>query len=135
MSYKIGESITNIQLNVSELQKECAGFKVELECVLDLARQIQTDSSFLIDEWEGKNETSYRRANRRSTNGRLDMRPTCGTCRYFQLLGGDGEDAYMGECRRRSPKLLVDIEGNASPAWPPVDKIQWCGEYQLDYYS
>jgi hypothetical protein len=41
----------------------------------------------------------------------------------------------MGECRRRSPELLVDIEGNLAPGWPPVDEIHWCGDYSPDTYS
>jgi hypothetical protein len=135
MTLQVGESITSIQLNVSELQKQCAGFKVELDCVVNLAKQIQADASVLIDEWEGQDETSNRRANQRPILGGVAVRPTCGSCRYFNLLGGDGTDAWMGECRRRSPELLVDIEGNLSPAWPPVDEIHWCGDYSPDNYS
>jgi hypothetical protein len=135
MTLQVGESITSIQLNVSELQKQCAGFRVELETVLNLAKQIQCDASALINEWEEKDETSNGRANIRPVYGGVAMRPTCGTCRYFRLLGGDGESAWMGECRRRSPELLVDEDGNHSPGWPPVDEIHWCGEYSPDNYS
>ena len=135
MTLQVGESITSIQLNVSELQKQCAGFKVELDCVVSLAKQIQADASVLIDEWEGQDETSNRRTDIRLIYGGVVMRPDCGTCRYFQLLGGDGTDAWMGECRRRSPELLVDIEGNLSPAWPPVDDGHWCGEYSTSVLS
>ena len=135
MSYQISESITNIQLNASELQKQCAGFKVELDCVVSLAKQIQTDATVLIDQYEAQNETSDRRTDVRFIYGGVVMRPDCGTCRYFQLLGGDGESAWMGECRRRSPELLVDENGNQSPGWPPVDDGHWCGEYSTSILS
>jgi hypothetical protein len=135
MTQQIGESITSIQLNVSELQKQCAGFKVELDCVVSLAKQIQADACVLIDEWEGQDETSNRRANQRPILGGVAVRPTCGSCRYFNLLSGDGESTWMGECRRRSPELLVDIENNLAPGWPPVDEIHWCGDYSPDNYS
>ena len=134
MTLQVGESITSIQLHVSELQKQCAGFKVELDCVVSLAKQIQADASVLIDEWEGQDETSNRRTNQRPILGGMAVRPTCGTCRYFNDLAGDGENSSEGECRRRSPKLVLEHEVHYC-AWPPVDKIQWCGEYQLDYYS
>jgi hypothetical protein len=135
MTLQVGESITSIQLNVSELQKQCAGFNVELETVLTLAKQIHGDAIALINEWEEKHETDDRRTNVRPIYGGVVMRPTCGSCRYFELLGGDGETSYMGECRRRSPELLVDEGGNETPAWPPVDDDHWCGEYSPDTLS
>lgn len=135
MTLQVGESITSIQLNVSELQKQCAGFNVELETVLTLAKQIHGDATALINEWEEKHETNIGRTNIRPIYGGVAMRPTCGTCRYFELLGGDGETSYMGECRRRSPELLVDESGNETPAWPPVDDDHWCGEYSPDTLS
>ena len=76
MTQQVEESITSIQLNVSELQKQCAGFKVELDCVVNLAKQIQADASVLIDEWEGQDETSNRRANQRPILGGMAVRPT-----------------------------------------------------------
>lgn len=135
MTLQVGESITSIQLNISELQKQCAGFNVELETVLTLAKQIHGDATALINEWEEKHETDDRRTNVRPIYGGVVMRPTCGSCRYFELLGGDGETSYMGECRRRSPELLVDESGNETPAWPPVDDDHWCGEYSPDTLS
>jgi len=135
MSYQVSESITNIQLNASELQKQCAGFKVELDCVVSLAKQIQTDATVLIDQYEAQDETSNRRANQRPILGGMAVRPTCGSWRYFNLLGGDGTDAWMGECRRRPPELLVDENGNQSPGWPPVDDGHWCGEYSTSVLS
>jgi len=135
MSYQVSESITNIQMNTSELQKQCAGFKVELDCVVGLAKQIQTDATVLIDQYEAQYETSDRRTDVRLVYGGVVMRPDCGTCRYFNLLGGDGSQNWMGECRRRSPELLVDENGNQSPGWPPVDDGHWCGEYSTSVLS
>jgi hypothetical protein len=134
MTYKVGESITNIQIHIGELQKQCAVFDMELSSVVNLARQIQTDAATLIEECGGTNESNRGQPNVRSFYGGPVMRPTCGTCRYFNDLAGDGESSSEGECRRRSPKLVLDDDVHAC-AWPPVDKIQWCGEYQLDYYS
>jgi hypothetical protein len=135
MTLIVGRSITSIQLSVGELQKECASFQVELDTVLALARQIQSDATALINEWDQKDETSTGRTNIRPVYGGVVMRPTCGSCRHFNLLGGDGETSYMGECRRRSPELLVDEDGTCEPGWPPVDEIHWCGEYSPETLS
>jgi len=134
MTYKIGESIANIQINVSELQKECAMFSVELVKVINLAKQIRLDAAVLINEFGGDNESDDGRTSGRAAQARMSARPTCGSCRHFHDLDGDGEGSFEGECRRRSPKLVLD-DGLESAIWPPVDKIQWCGEYALDYYS
>ncbi len=134
MTYKIGESIANIQINVSELQKECAMFSMELVKVINLAKQIKSDASVLIGEFGGDNESDDGRASGRTAQARMSTGPTCGTCRYWNDIDRDGEGSFEGECRRRSPKLVLD-DGLESAIWPPVDKIQWCGEYALDYYS
>lgn len=128
MSYKIGESISDIQINISELQKECAMFNMELGKVIDLAKQIQSSASVLIDECGGEDESSRGRTDVRSFSGRVAMRPTCGSCRHFNDLDGDGEGSFEGECRRRAPELLLDSDF-AGPIWPPVDADQWCGDW------
>lgn len=135
MTYRIGESIVNIQISASELQKQCAGFKYELDNVVELAKLIKSSASFLIDEWKPKNETSNRRTNRRPDYGKLDMRSTCGTCRHWHHLDGDGQSAFEGECRRRAPELVLDEKGNESPGWPPVNQTHWCGEYLMDTHA
>lgn len=128
MTYKIGESIANIQINVSELQKECAMFSVELVKVINLAKQIKSDASILIGEFGGDDESDDGRAGSRSAQAGMSARPTCGSCRHFHDLEGDGEGSFEGECRRQSPELLLDSEF-AGPIWPPIDEDQWCGEW------
>lgn len=134
MTYKVGESITNIQIHIGELQKQCAVFDMELSSVVDLARQIQTDAATLIEECGGANESNRGRSDVRSFYGGPVMRPTCGTCRYFNYLAGDGEGSFEGECRRRSPELVLDDDVHAC-AWPPVDRHHWCGEYVMELFQ
>jgi hypothetical protein len=129
MSYKIGESIANIQINISELQKECAVFDMELFKVINLARQIQLDTETLIDEFGGENESRAGQTDARPISRGVAMRPTCGSCRHFLNLDGDGEESFEGECRRRSPELLLDQNHGIAPIWPPVDQEHWCGDW------
>jgi hypothetical protein len=134
MTYKVGESITNIQIHIGELQKQCAVFDMELSSVVNLARQIQTDAATLIEECEGTNESNRGRSDVRSFYGGPDMRPTCGTCRYFNNLAGEWEGPFEGECRRRSPELVLDDEDRAC-AWPFVYRHHWCGEYVMELFQ
>ena len=130
MSHKIGESIANIQINVSELQKECAMFSMELIKVIKLARQIKTDASILIGEFGGDNESNDGRAGSKTAQAGMSDQPACGSCRYFYDLDGDWEGPLEGECRHRSPELLLDKGQRLVRLWPPVDNIDWCGEYE-----
>ena len=134
MTYKIGESIANIQIAVSDLQKECAYFAVDVDSVVKLAKSIQLNALTLLTEHEERNDQTIGRTDRRPDHGGVAMRPTCGTCRYFNDLAGDGEGSFEGECRRRSPELVLDDDVYAC-AWPPIDRSQWCGEYVMELYQ
>jgi len=129
MTYKVGESIANIQIAASELQKECAVFNADMEQVVTLAKSIQLNALTLMSEYEDGNDSTSGRADKRPIYGGVAVRSTCGTCRYFNDLEGDGEDSFEGECRRRSPELLLDEEQRLARLWPPVDVLDWCGEY------
>jgi hypothetical protein len=134
MTYKVGESISNIQINISELQKQCAMFDMELESVIALAKQIQKDASVLINEC-GEEDGFI---SRQSADGPIDSgfnpRPGCGTCRYWNDTDRDGEVSFAGECRRRAPELVLD-DGLEFAGWPPVDRNQWCGEYVVELFN
>ena len=51
----------------------------------------------------------------------------CTACsHYVPMLNGKGEER-MGECRRRSPRLMA---GTNRGRWPTVKMYQTCGEYE-----
>ncbi len=130
MTYKIGESIANIQIAASALQKECAVFNADMEQVINLAKSIQLNALTLMSEYEDGNESTDGRADKRPVYGGVVVRSTCRTCRYWNDLEGDGEESFEGECRRRTPELLLDDEHGVARLWPPVDNLDWCGEYE-----
>lgn len=55
--------------------------------------------------------------------------PYCSTCVYWQpeVMGGD-----TGHCRRSAPRLRFArySDGEDTPAWPPTDDTDWCGEHR-----
>lgn len=57
-------------------------------------------------------------------NDAVTSRPRCGGCRFFQ-------NTETGQCRKYAPKPVVAIDDVAIGwDWPPIDKDQWCGEFE-----
>lgn len=58
---------------------------------------------------------------------------TCSTCRFWQRDSMGVDKAVIGECRRRSPALVVITErGNQITAtrFPETIDDEWCGEWE-----
>lgn len=49
----------------------------------------------------------------------------CGQCKYY-LEGSP--DVTRGSCQRYPPQLVVGISP-ITAIWPPVQSMQWCGEF------
>ena len=63
-----------------------------------------------------------------------DRMDTCASCRFFKRFP-DMVGADEGECRHRSPEvharlLSLDQAPVYGATWPPVQAVDWCGEYQ-----
>ena len=57
----------------------------------------------------------------------------CGGCRYFRADEARARDED-GECRRRSPSLVIDRDPSGAQRlrseWPPVWRDDWCGGFR-----
>lgn len=51
------------------------------------------------------------------------IKPTCGTCVYWQTCSPIKSKKVYGDCRRKQPIDTEDL-------WPIVDPLDWCGEHQ-----
>lgn len=53
----------------------------------------------------------------------------CMSCKYFERE--DGHDPDEGNCHRNPPVANWDCEdGYAVTAWPVVEWMDWCGEWE-----
>jgi hypothetical protein len=48
----------------------------------------------------------------------------CAHCTFAHAITG------LIECRRNSPQVLVDDEGEHVRAWPPVEPNDWCHKFR-----
>ena len=53
---------------------------------------------------------------------------TCWRCRYFDR-DADETDSEAGYCRRYPPTVVLVDGDDAVAAYPGVDIMDWCGEF------
>lgn len=75
-------------------------------------------------------------------DGKPDVDPTCGTCRFWRPAAKTPRDragfaaVRGGECRRRAPLLVLvqkdwkDMANVETGRFPVVDRADWCGEWE-----
>ena len=79
----------------------------------------------------------------------MKKREDCLSCKYFrpsdsykhdldvELLKGECEIPWMGECHRSEPRIFnPNLEGDIPEnrehgVWPVVDPEDWCGQFEL----